>query len=42
MLHVDLGQRKVVAPQSEMSTRAERLVAAHATLPAPDRLMLNP
>jgi carnitine 3-dehydrogenase len=41
ILHVDLAQRKVVAPTGDVAARAERLLAAHADLPGPDRLLLN-
>ncbi|MGP1357179.1 carnitine 3-dehydrogenase [Roseicyclus sp.] len=41
LLHVDLGTRRVVAPGGAVAERVAALVAAHAGLPAPERLILG-
>lgn len=41
ILHVDLGTRRVVAPQGVVAERAAALVADHAGHPRPGRLVLN-
>jgi carnitine 3-dehydrogenase len=41
ILHINLEQRRVIAPVGDVAEKAERLLAAHADLPRPDRLLLN-